>query len=93
MDILPIGNPSTDISEVLAGALWENDVLHARVKELQSILHARHSLTCGWREDEDGNWQTDCGECYVLIDGNPDENDYRFCPSCGRSIAITKPKD
>ena len=41
---------------------------------------------CAWREDE-GVWETDCGETFVLNDGTPYENGMRFCCFCGKGIA------
>ena len=26
---------------------------------------------------------SECGRWFVLIDGNPEENHYNFCPNCG----------
>ena len=41
---------------------------------------------CCWSEDEDGNWDTDCGEKHILIDGGPRENYMRFCCYCGSPL-------
>ena len=41
---------------------------------------------CHWRGDEDGNWDTDCGECFCVEEGTPQENTYNFCPSCGKKL-------
>lgn len=41
---------------------------------------------CLYQQDEDGNWNTDCGECWVLVEGTPKENRMRFCPYCGLSL-------
>ncbi len=42
---------------------------------------------CTWEPDEDGNWDTTCGNVHVFIDGTPHQNGYRFCPYCGRPLA------
>jgi hypothetical protein len=41
---------------------------------------------CGWRVDEEGTWNTDCDNLFVIIEGTPQENDMRFCPYCGGSL-------
>ena len=42
---------------------------------------------CMWREDEDGTWDTNCGEVFVFItDGGPSENKMRFCCYCGGPV-------
>jgi DNA-binding XRE family transcriptional regulator len=49
-----------------------------------------HAPSCRWTEDEDGNWDTACGETFTFIDGGPKENKTRFCPYCGGKLE-TKP--
>ena len=41
---------------------------------------------CRWTQDDDGVWQTTCGNAHVFCDGNPKENKYAFCPYCGRTL-------
>ena len=38
---------------------------------------------CLWSEDDEGNWDTACGEKHQFVDGTPSQNHYRFCPYCG----------
>jgi hypothetical protein len=42
--------------------------------------------TCTWTEDSDGNWETDCGETFILNDGTPKENHMKFCCYCGKPL-------
>jgi hypothetical protein len=42
--------------------------------------------TCTWKQDRDGNWETECDNLHILIEGTPAENGYRFCPYCGGKI-------
>lgn len=42
--------------------------------------------TCDWREDEDGNWDTGCGQKHVLLDGGPTDNHMRYCCYCGSRL-------
>jgi hypothetical protein len=41
---------------------------------------------CVWREDCDSIWETSCGRTWSFNDGGPEENECRFCHSCGRPI-------
>lgn len=41
---------------------------------------------CVWSEDEDGNWQTECGEMFVMLEGTPTQNLMRFCAYCGSPL-------
>lgn len=61
------------VSSTLARKL-ERDLAEAK---------ANASRTCQWTEDEDGNWDTGCGECFSFADGKPSQNKQRFCGYCG----------
>jgi len=41
---------------------------------------------CEWSQDEDGDWETACDEIHVFIEGDPVENNHRFCPYCGKRL-------
>ena len=41
---------------------------------------------CYWTEDEDGNWETSCGNAFVMQDGTPDDNNFKFCVYCGGTL-------
>lgn len=41
---------------------------------------------CGWTHDDDGTWETGCGNSFILLDDTPMENDMKFCCYCGRHI-------
>lgn len=41
---------------------------------------------CAWSRDEDGNWETGCGNLFIILEGSPQDNEMKFCPYCGRVI-------
>ena len=44
---------------------------------------------CDWMHETagvDDYWETGCGEAHQFIDGGPKENDFEFCPYCGRKL-------
>ena len=47
---------------------------------------------CGWKlaTDKngvsDGYYETKCGNAFVFFDGTPKENEFVFCPYCGKKI-------
>lgn len=46
-------------------------------------------LTCEWtHNDDDGFWESACGEAWRFDDGGPAENSMHFCHSCGKSLRI-----
>ena len=50
----------------------------------------REMSKCVWTEDEEGYWDTACGEKHEFIIGSPSENNYVFCPYCGDNIEEVK---
>ena len=47
-----------------------------------------NSLKCIWsQEDENSDiWSTSCGENFILNEGTPEENKFKFCNYCGKEI-------
>lgn len=41
---------------------------------------------CEWWEDSDGVWWTGCDESFVVNEGGPAYNGFRYCPYCGRPL-------
>ena len=48
------------------------------------------SMVCNWCEEDDfygGFWQTSCEQIFYFTDGGtPAENDFAFCPYCGKVL-------
>jgi len=41
---------------------------------------------CTWKQNEEGNWETSCGNLHILIEGIPAANDMKFCCYCGGAM-------
>jgi len=49
----------------------------------------REPLTCEWTHNEnDGFWESACGEAWRFDDGGPKENNMNFCHCCGKTLRI-----
>ena len=47
---------------------------------------------CTWTHDNDeGSWDAECGERWSITEGTPEENNFRFCPGCGRLVKTILP--
>lgn len=66
-----------------------------RIKELERELkEAREQIDvllkvageCTWKEDDEGNWDTTCGEAFQFNDGTPSENSMKYCCYCGKPL-------
>lgn len=42
---------------------------------------------CVWTLDDDGDWQTACGQHFCLNAGTPTGNGMQFCYHCGKPLA------
>ena len=31
---------------------------------------------------------TECGQAHIFVDGKPEENNYEYCPYCGKKIKV-----
>ncbi len=58
---------------------------------LESANEARRKeLVCAWTYDPDYySWDTACGDKFIFDEEGPAENHHRFCPHCGKTIAVT----
>ena len=61
-----------------------------KVAALEAKLEAMERLRvryCIWTENEDGYYDTDCDQSFVLNDGGPlAPHGFKFCVYCGRPI-------
>lgn len=53
------------------------------------------SESCEWKEAKDGDygdcadyWDTGCGDSFVFNDSGPKENNFEFCPYCGKTLEV-----
>lgn len=46
------------------------------------------NLFCKWTliDEEMNVYDTDCRNPHILLEGNPKDNNYKYCPYCGREI-------
>ena len=47
---------------------------------------------CLWTQDDDGSWDSECGNKFIFEVGTPIENDFQFCPYCGKHLFDKEPK-
>ncbi len=51
---------------------------------------AERDAACTWKLDDEDNgiWESSCGEAWSFVDGGPKENGVRFCQGCGKSVSL-----
>lgn len=42
--------------------------------------------SCNWQEDDEGIYETECGEMFEFTASGPDANGFVFCPYCGLEL-------
>lgn len=47
---------------------------------------SKYEETCSWCQDDDGVWQTKCGNSFILNHGGPTENKMAYCQYCGKRL-------
>ena len=50
------------------------------------------SKPCRWTQNEEGYWETDCKNSFVIEEGTPRENRMRYCCYCGATLLFTSHK-
>jgi hypothetical protein len=62
-------------------------VVRKRCAESLRTQSTTASAYCIWTEDDDGVWDTECGNKFELISGEaPLRQRIKFCPYCGKAI-------
>ena len=83
-DDYSIGYSSYDLNNVFD---WKEDCF-----EIVNELEEEQKVGCEW-ELEDAEMElyyTECGNAHIFAYGNPMENDYKFCPYCGKKIKVVE---
>ena len=44
---------------------------------------------CDWEENENGYWDSDCGNAFGFTDGSPIYQGFKYCPYCGKLLTET----
>jgi hypothetical protein len=61
----------------------------AKLHERPSILFPSLSCTFKFTNNYDDEvYETECGNSLVFFDGGPRENEYKYCPFCGKVIIV-----
>lgn len=67
---------------------WDEEVgcMVTKIMELKAA-GGGVSGQCGWAENDDGVYDTACGQCFEFNYGPPKKNHFGFCPFCGKRVA------
>lgn len=77
------------------GVAWEVRYYrpkHLRVvcEDFEQIFHqyapVQPPRRCVWTENEEGQWDTQCGGMFEFTEGGPEDNEQAFCGYCGGKL-------
>ena len=78
-----LGYDETRRADVLPGSTFDI-VLKEPAADVAEVRHGRWVPSdTGGGEPDEAYICSECGEPWTLIDGNPAENNMRYCPNCG----------
>ena len=78
-----LGYDETRRADVLPGSTFDI-VLKEPAADVAEVRHGRWIPSdMGGGEPDEAYICSECGEPWSLIDGNPAENNMRYCPNCG----------
>jgi hypothetical protein len=76
------GSPPGTLLRIVDGSI---DVV--TVEKVAEHAQLINPPACTWTHDDDeGSWDAECGERWSITEGTPEENNFRFCPGCGRTV-------
>ena len=58
------------------------------INRLKAELAEKEENFCEWQvwDEEVNAYHTSCENAHFIVDGSPKDNDYAYCPYCGRKI-------
>lgn len=60
------------------------------VRALKSVLDSKESEdVCEWKLDDE-EYETGCNQNHIIFDGSLSDNDYKYCPYCGKKIKVVE---
>ena len=84
------------VVEELKNASWEETDISTVIYIDDAIEIVKQGVVsddvCEWRLcDEEANvYDTSCRNPHILIEGTPKENNYEYCPYCGKKIKVVE---
>lgn len=75
------------VESSIFGAADALDFIRTHHAEIAAAVRdAARYAPCLWVPDDDGSWDTACGNKHLFIDGDAADNLYMHCPYCGGKL-------
>ena len=68
--------------------LAERNGYERAIEIVNQLAEEYNNDVCEWKqhEKEIDVYFTECGQAHIFVDGNPEENNYEYCPNCGKKL-------
>ena len=62
-------------------------------RKIDNATTDKVKVECGWTHttsiiEDEGIWETLCGNTFMFVEGTPQDNKIKFCCYCGRPLQI-----
>lgn len=66
------------------------DGVNYAIEIVKQVAEEYNQEVCEWRLcDEEANvYDTTCRNSHILLEGSPIDNNYEYCPYCGKKIKV-----
>ncbi len=96
IEIVKHGGVETETETIRDKAVkWNNNSSKRVPYEFIDYVEGKREIgvdddVCEWRlcDEESNVYDTSCRNPHILIEGTPRENNYEFCPYCGKKIKV-----
>ena len=96
IEIVKLGGVVTETETIRDKAVkWNNNSSKRVPYEFIDYVEGKREIgvsddVCEWRlcDEESNVYDTSCRNPHILIEGTPRENNYEFCPYCGKKIKV-----
>ena len=98
IEIVQHGGVETETETIRDKAVkWNNNSSKRVPYEFIDYLEGKREIcvsddVCEWRlcDEESNVYATSCRNPHILIEGTPIENNYEYCPYCGKKIKVVE---
>ena len=89
-------NTTEELNAYLEGCAYKQNAIIDMINysptayDVDKVVEELPDDVCEWRlcDGEANVYDTSCRNPHILIEGTPKENNYEYCPYCGKKIKI-----
>lgn len=75
-----------NLNEVIADLVRQRDDCFRAADNYRKERDGTCIWSCDEPQNDDGWWNTECNNLFIFNSGTPEENEFTYCPYCGKRI-------